>query len=75
MSAPRLGMTCRDVERWLLSHGFERVPLGKGSHRRYARGRDRVTLPYKRGGDEVSPTVMRSVPRGRRQARGGGLDD
>ena len=72
MSAPRLGMTCRDVERWLLSHGFERVPLGKGSHRRYARGRDRVTLPYKRGGDEVSPTVMRSVARAAGVRLGGG---
>ena len=47
MGGLRYGMTCREVECWLLSHGFERMPTGKGSHRRYARGPDRVTLPYR----------------------------
>lgn len=70
----RDGMTCREVEAWLLARGFERMPTGKGSHRRYARGPDRVTLPYKRGHDRVSRNVLRSVAAaaGVRLKRGGG---
>lgn len=77
VGALRDGMTCREVECWLLSHGFERMPTGKGSHRRYARGPDRVTLPYKRGHDRVSRLVIRDVARGAgvRLGRGGVLDE
>lgn len=72
MDGLRYGMTCREVERWLLASGFGRMPTGKGSHRRYARGPDRVTLPYKRGRDEVSPVVIRSVARAAGVRLGGG---
>ena len=73
MSGLRDGMTCREVEARLLSRGFERTGTGKGSHRRYARGPDRVTLPYKRGHDRVSRLVIRDVARGAgvRLGRGG----
>ena len=59
-------MTCREVEGWLLGHGFKLMTTGKGSHRRYARGADRVTLPYKRGHDRVSIKVMHDVAAGAR---------
>lgn len=56
-------MTCREVERWLESKGFARVPGTKSSHRRYSRGSRHATLPYKRGGDTVSPVVLRNIER------------
>lgn len=77
MSGLRDGMTCREVEAWLIARGFTRMPTGKGSHRRYARGPDRVTLPYKRGHDRVSANVIRDVARNARVRldRGGVLDE
>lgn len=57
------GMTCREVERWLVSKGFRKGPGTKSSHRRYLRGGRHVTLPYKRGGDTVSPFVLRNIER------------
>ena len=77
MGGLRDGMTCREVEAWLLARGYELMPTGKGSHRRYARGPDRVTLPHKHGHDRVSANVIRSVARGARVRldRGGGVLD
>ena len=38
-------LTRRDVERWLLAHGFIEAPGGKTSHKHFQRGAVKVTLP------------------------------
>jgi len=38
-------VTRRQLERWLIEHGFVEQPGGKTSHRQFTRGDTKVTVP------------------------------
>jgi predicted RNA binding protein YcfA (HicA-like mRNA interferase family) len=63
-------VTRRRLERWLIDHGFIELALKKTSHRQFARGRLKVTVPGHGPQDLTKKHVALIV----RQLAAGGFD-